>query len=98
MHAEVIIGDSVIMMGEAGEVNPPVPAMLYLYLEDCDAAYQRALAAGAVSLQEPKDEFYGDRTAAVKDAFGNQWWMATRIEEVSAEELERRANVRNIQA
>jgi PhnB protein len=90
MHAEVRIGDSVIMMGEAGEGNQPMPAMLYLYLEDSDAAYQRALAAGATSVQAPKDEFYGDRTAAVNDAFGNQWWMAMRVEEVTPEEMERR--------
>lgn len=74
MHAEVRIGDSVVMMGEVREGNPTIPAIHYLYLEDCDAVYQRALVAGASSMQEPRDEFYGDRTAVVKDASGCQWW------------------------
>lgn len=88
MHAEARIGDSVIMMGES---NSPTPAALYIYLEDTDAAYRRALAAGATSLREPTNEFYGDRSAGVKDAFGNQWWLATRVEKVPAEEMQRRA-------
>ena len=92
MHAEVRIGDSVVMMGEAGEDTPPMPAMLHLYLEDADAAYQRALDAGATSLREPEDQFYGDRTAGVKDDFGNQWWLATHIEDVTPEEMQRRAD------
>lgn len=80
MHAEVRIGDSVVMMGETTSETDTFPAMLYLYLEDADAAYRRALEAGATSLQEPVDESYGDRVAAVQDAYGNQWWMATRSE------------------
>lgn len=92
MHAEVRIGDSLIMMGEVSEGNPTIPAMFYLYLEDCEAAYQRAMAAGATSLQEPRAEFYGDRTAAVRDASGCQWWLATRVEEVSVEEMEKRSS------
>ena len=91
MHAEARIGDSVVMMGEANEGNPPMPGMLYLYIEDCDEIYRRSLKAGAESLREPEDQFYGDRTAGVKDAFGNQWWFASRVEQVSAEEMERRA-------
>jgi uncharacterized glyoxalase superfamily protein PhnB len=91
MHAEVRIGDSVVMMSEATGENAPLPAMLHVYLEDTDAAYRRALAAGATSLREPADQFYGDRTAGVQDAFGNQWWMATHIEDVSPEEMQRRA-------
>jgi PhnB protein len=94
MHAEVRIGDSVVMMGGAGENNPPMPAMLHLYLEDADDAYRRALEAGATSLREPEDQFYGDRTAGVQDDFGNQWWLATHIEDVTAEEMQRRAVVR----
>jgi len=91
MHAEVRIGDSVVMMGEASDEFAPMPGMLHIYLEDVDDAYGRALAAGATSLREPTDEFYGDRAAGVQDAFGNQWWMATHVEDVSAEELQRRA-------
>ena len=91
MHAEVRIGDSVIMMGEATDEFAPMPGMLHVYLEDVDDAYRRALAAGATSLREPTDEFYGDRAAGVQDAFGNQWWMATHVEDVSPEEMQRRA-------
>jgi PhnB protein len=79
MHAAVRIGDSVVMMGETPEGSDPFPAMLYLYLEDAEAAYRQALEAGATSLQEPVDETYGDRVAAVQDAYGNQWWMATPL-------------------
>ncbi len=96
-HAEMRIGDSVVMMGQASENEHPTTTMLYLYLEDTDAAYRQALSAGASSLREPRDEFYGDRSAGVKDAFGNQWWMATHIEEVSPEEMQRRAAARSAQ-
>ena len=65
--------------------------MLFLYLSDVDSTYQRALFAGASSLREPEDQFYGDRIAGLKDNFGNEWWIATRIEDVSDEELQRRA-------
>jgi PhnB protein len=89
-HAEVRIGDSVIMMGGATEQWPAAPAALYVYVEDTDAAYQRGLAAGATSLQEPADQFYGDRTAGVRDRFGNQWFIGTHIEAMSDEEMKRR--------
>jgi PhnB protein len=91
MHAEVRIGDSVVMLGEPQEAGKAMPGMLYVYVADTDAAYRRALAAGAVSLQEPADQFYGHRTAGVQDAAGNQWWIATPVENLSTEELERRA-------
>jgi PhnB protein len=90
MHAEVSIGDSVIMMGESNEELPPMPAMLHLYVEDVDAVYAQAVAAGATSLREPTNEFYGDRSGGVQDAAGNQWWVATHVEDVSEEEMMRR--------
>jgi PhnB protein len=62
-HAEVRIGDSVVMMGEAGGEWKPVPGAMYLYVNDTDATYKRALEAGATSLMEPADQFYGDRNA-----------------------------------
>jgi len=94
-HAEVIIGDSVIMLGEPmGGECVPMPGAFYLYLEDMEAAYQRALAAGATSTMEPADQFWGDRLAAVKDRFGNVWNLATHVEDVSAEELKRRMAAR----
>jgi PhnB protein len=91
MHVEVRIGDSVVMLGDAAGDAAPMPGMLHIYLQDTDAAYRRALAAGATSLREPADQFYGDRTGGVQDAFGNQWWLATHIEDVSPEEMQRRA-------
>jgi uncharacterized glyoxalase superfamily protein PhnB len=90
MHAEVRIGDSVVMMSDAMGEYGPMPTMLFLYVEDVDAVYKRALQAGATSTQKPEDQFWGDRAGAVKDAFGNQWWMATHVEDVPFEELERR--------
>lgn len=90
MHAEVKIGNSIIMMGEPSEEWPPMPCMLHLYVDDTDAVYNQALEAGATSVREPQDEFYGDRSGGVRDSFGNLWWMATRVEEVSPEELKRR--------
>ena len=90
-HAEVRIGDSVVMMGEAGGENQPMPSAIYLYVTDTDAVYKRALQAGATSLMEPVDQFYGDRSAGVKDSSGNYWWIATHKEDVPLEELKKRA-------
>jgi PhnB protein len=89
-HGEVDIGNSRVMLADASEEFGPIPAMLHLYVEDVDAVYQGALEAGAESIAEPADQFYGDRMAGVKDGFGNQWWIATHFEDVSAEEAERR--------
>ena len=91
MHAEVRIGDSMIMMGEPMGEWAPMPTMLYLYMNDCDAAYRRAIQAGATSAQEPANQFYGDRNAGVKDSSGNLWWIATHVEDVPPDELRRRA-------
>lgn len=90
MHAEVRIGDSVIMMGEASEKWKAIPGSLHVYVADVDAAYKRALAAGATTVTEPADQFYGDRSAGVKDASGNTWWITTHIEDVTPEEISRR--------
>ncbi len=89
-HAEVIIGDSVIMLGEPKEKCQPMPAAFYLYVDEVDAIYKQALAAGATSTMEPANQFWGDRAAAVNDRFGNIWHIATRIEDVPLEEIERR--------
>jgi PhnB protein len=93
-HAEVRLGDSVVMMGAGGKEFGPMPAALYFYVQDVDASYKRALDAGATSVMEPADQFYGDRSAGVKDAFGNLWFVATHKEDVSQEELARRAAAR----
>ncbi len=82
-HAQIRIGDSVVEMGEAHGKYEPMPAMFYLYVPDCDALYRRALAAGAKSLHEPTDQPYGDRNAAVTDSFGNVWYVATHVKDVT---------------
>ena len=89
-HAEAQIGDSMVMLGDAGEEHPAMPAMIHLYVEDCDATYERALAAGGTSEREPTDQFYGDRSAGVRDSTGNLWWIATHVEDVPEDELARR--------
>jgi PhnB protein len=91
MHATVKIGDAIIMVSDTMEGMSPEPAMLFLYVEDIDTVYKQALAAKAISVREPKDEFYGDRSACVRDAWDNKWWIATHIEDVEADELKRRA-------
>lgn len=90
-HAEVRIGDSIVMIGEPDAESPITPGTIHLYIADCDAAYQRALQAGAASLREPSDQYYGDRMAGVRDPVGNQWWIATHVEDLSDEEMKRRA-------
>jgi uncharacterized glyoxalase superfamily protein PhnB len=94
MHAEVAIGDSRVMMGEASASSPPMPGCVHLYVVDTDALYHLALQAGATSLREPSDQFYGDRMAGVQDPVGNHWWIATHTENVSPAELARRAAAR----
>lgn len=90
-HAEVQLGDSVIMVADATDEWRTGPTMIHLYMDDCDGVYRRALEAGAESLREPEDQFYGDRSAGVKDPSGTSWWIATRVEDVPPEEMARRA-------
>ena len=90
MHAEVEIGDSVLMLADAAVSTGVMTAMIHLYVADADAYYNRAISAGAESLRVPTDQVFGDRSAGVRDKWGNQWWLATRIEDVSEEELHRR--------
>jgi uncharacterized glyoxalase superfamily protein PhnB len=97
MHAEVKIGDSKLMMGEAMEAFPAAPTTLYLYVSDADSAYRTAIAAGGQSFMEPADQFWGDRAACVTDSSGNHWWIATHIEDVDSAELARRAKAQHCQ-
>jgi len=78
-HAKIRVGRSVIEMGEAHGEWGPMPTMFYLYVDDVDAAYRRALAASAASLEEPAVQPYGERRAAVRDAFDNQWYLAAPV-------------------
>ena len=91
MHATARIGDSIIMASDANDRIKAMSCMLYLYMDDVDAIYKQAIKAGGQSLREPTNEFYGDRSAGIKDAWDNQWWIATHIEDVDEKEMKRRA-------
>ena len=97
-HAEIEIGDSVVMVADVDERGRNMPAMIHLYLEDVDSVYARALEAGATSVQEPKTQFYGDRNAGVQDLAGNHWYISTHVEDVPPEEMEARAAQASAQA
>lgn len=90
-HAEVKIGNSILMISDACEQSPAMPSMFYIYSEDCDAMYQRAMSNGAKSVQEPQDQFYGDRSGGVEDLAGNKWYVATHKEDLSDAELKKRS-------
>lgn len=91
-HAEVRIGDSMVMLGGASGSagGQAMPATLYLYVDDTDGTYRRAIESGGASVEEPADQFYGDRRAAVRDPVGNIWFLATKVEDVSPEEMAKR--------
>jgi PhnB protein len=89
-HAALRIGDSVVELADGGQEWPAMPCALQVYVPDTDAAYHRALKAGANSLLEPATQFYGDRGASVRDSCGNNWYIATQIEVVSREEVDKR--------
>ena len=90
MHAELMIGDSPIMFSDTMDGATHRPGILYIYTEDVDSMYAAAIAAGGVSMREPTNEFYGDRSSGVRDTAGNEWWIATHVEDVSEEEMQRR--------
>ncbi len=92
MHAEVKIGNSKVMLGDTCQsMMNPMPSNLYVYVQDVDATYRKALDAGATSMMEPTDMFWGDRMCSVTDRFGNHWSIATHVEDVPLNEIERRA-------
>lgn len=91
MHAEIGIGDSRIMLAEPMMDVGPRLGSLYLYVDDVDGVYQRAIGAGAESMMEPSDQFWGDRMSGVKDEAGNFWWIATHKEDVPEDEVAKRA-------
>jgi PhnB protein len=99
LHAELEIGDSVLMLSDPfpqASTKPPkelggTSASVMLYVEDNDALYEQAIAAGATSLAEPSDMFWGDRMASVQDPFGHSWAIMTHVEDVSPEEIQRRS-------
>ena len=98
-HAEFRIGNSMFMLGEYPGLQVPAPGgfpslSIYLYVDDADAVHRRAVTAGATSCGEVKDQYYGDRQGGVRDPYGITWWIATHIEDVSNEELQRRMAAR----
>ena len=99
-HAEIKIGDSPIMIADECPEFPDMKSPqsrggstvhIYLYVADVDALFNQAVAAGAKVLQAVKDQFYGDRSGGITDPFGHVWWIATHKEDVSPEELRKRA-------
>ncbi len=92
MHAEVKIGDSTVMVGPVGGNAGLALGSLYMYVEDVDATYRRALDAGAASVSAPENMFWGDRSATVTDPTGNTWMISTVVEEVAPEEMRRRSD------
>ena len=89
VHAEVIIGNSVIMLGRGSSSLPSQPSMNYVFVADANSVYKKALASGAVSIYEPDDKFYGIREAGFKDFHNNTWFIAQYLKEVSVEEIEK---------
>lgn len=80
IHAEVRIGDTVIMMSDGGEGWPPIPSHVHVYVTNVDDTYKRALKAGATSVQEPIKKEDENKRGAVKDAGGTTWWISTKVE------------------
>jgi PhnB protein len=99
MHAELEIGDSLVMLADPfpqASTTPPkqlggTSASIMLYVEDTDSLYKQAVDAGATSLMEPDDMFWGDRMSSVQDPFGHSWTIMTHVEDVSPEEMEKRS-------
>jgi PhnB protein len=90
MHAEVLIGDSIVMLNDVVQ-EPAQPANLFLYVQDVDRTIARALKAGATVLMPPQDMFWGDRFGRIQDPSGNRWGIATHREDVSPKEMKKRA-------
>jgi uncharacterized glyoxalase superfamily protein PhnB len=90
-HAQVRVGDSMIEMAQTAGKWKAMRAALHFYVPDTDATYRHARAAGADSLYEPADMFYGERSAGVVDPAGNHWYISTHTEELTPDELRRRA-------
>jgi PhnB protein len=89
-HAEVRIGDSVVLLFDAKPDWPPTPGFLRLFVDDAHAVHRRAVAAGGTSVTEVTHLSFGDLVGRVRDPLGNLWWIQTHIEDVSPEDLERR--------
>ncbi len=89
-HGLLKVGDSMLELSEGTDQWPPMPGSIHFYVPDVDATYKRALQAGGTSLQAPTDQFYGERSAAVRDMCGNNWYLATVTEVLTKEEIDKR--------
>lgn len=89
-HGEARIGDTVIMVAKTQKGHPAGGGALYIWMENVDAAYRRALEAGATTMREPADQDYGTREATIKDTQGNAWWIGQEIRKLTAKEIEHR--------
>ena len=89
--SEVSVGGSVIMISEATASNPATPSNINVYVEDVDNIFEKAIKAGGSSVSDPEDKIHGERTGIVKDSTGNQWWISTQIEKLTADEIRKRA-------
>lgn len=90
-HAQIKIGDALFMLADTmGAEDHRMPAALYVYVDNADEFYHRALQSGAESILAPANQFYGDRNAGVRDSCGNVWWIAERVEDMPATEMARR--------
>ena len=98
-HAELQLGDSLIMLADeypemdflSPKARGGTPVTIHIYVEDVDAVFERALAAGATALRAVKNEFYGDRSGQLEDPFGHRWNVSTHVEDVAPDEMQRRA-------
>ena len=93
-HAEIRIGNAVVMMFDTRPEWPPTPAFLRLYVTDADAIHRQAVAAGGTPVTEVTHLFFGDRVGRVRDPLGNLWWIQTHVEDPSPQEMERRLSDR----
>lgn len=94
-HAEIQLGDSIVMLADLAEQSPKAvggsPVHICVYVEDVDAVFDQALEAGAKTVQPVEDKFYGDRTGGFEDPWGHIWYVMTHVEDVSPEEMAKRA-------
>ena len=95
MHGELVISDSIIMVGRTTAEVKPIQGMCYVYVKDADDVYNRALKSGAISISVPADQVYGNREGGFKDQEGNTWWVSQFIKKVSPEEIELEMAKRN---
>jgi len=92
-HTEMRVGDSVIMLSEAMGSHQPTPVMLYIYVDNVDTLFERAVRAGGEVVAKLEQQFYGDRAGGIKEPTGNTIWIATHVEDVAPDELKRRAAI-----